>query len=151
MKRFALNGKVLTIALALATVTGTLLAASEPAQAFHGRHGYYGGGYFGGWYPHRHWYGWRTYYGYRPYYYSYGYRPYYYSYGYRPYYYGKPYYYYDYPYYDGGAIAAGIIGSVGAIIASQARYHGRYCYRAPRRVWVDDLGWRVRRVTVCRY
>ena len=68
--------------------------------------------------------------------------------------------------YNGGALAAGavlglaagaIIGSSAARAAPPAYYYGPppgayaepVCYLANRRVWVDGMGWTVRRVQIC--
>lgn len=73
--------------------------------------------------------------------------------------------------YNGGAVAAGVIGgmALGALAAGAARsayaapapgyYYGGprevyyddgpECYVSSRRVWVDGWGWRRQRVTVC--
>jgi hypothetical protein len=73
--------------------------------------------------------------------------------------------------YNGGAVAAGVVGglALGALAAgayarpaygyyggpyyyggpAPAYYDGGDCYTVPRRVFVEGYGWRVRRVTVC--
>ncbi|WP_201834472.1 hypothetical protein [Microvirga zambiensis] len=106
-------------------------------HAFRG--GAYGPRYYGGRY-----YGSRGYYGRRGYYGG-GY------YGSR-YRYGYPYGYYRRPYYNGGAVAAGVIGglALGAIASTAANpYYGPRCVYQPRRV-VNAYGRVVvRRIRTC--
>lgn len=78
----------------------------------------------------------------------------------RPYSWRRPYYGYygawgwpdwGWDYYDGGAVAAGLVTGLAVGALASAPYYGDGCHVAPRRVWINRVGWRVRRVTVCPY
>ncbi len=143
--------------MTMAVAAGTLLTLSplavtssqaQPAGVY-GAPGQVGtgitsyGGYYGG--P-RSYYGYRGYYG-RPYYGRPYYGPRYYGYGYR-----RPYYSYRYGYrrYDGGALAAGLVGGalLGSVIANARPAYANRCWRQRKPVQVNGR-WVRRLVTVC--